>query len=155
MAVSTTTPTAEQVAVPETLLKKRRSTEKSREEKLAKAAEAQKVSTDRDIVEEGGGTSGVMEDGVGGSGEGESGRPGIREKSPSRPTWFTVLTLRLPSTSTSFLIPFNPSSRPSNSISTNLATRNQTTQAKRERDTRDQKQDDAKNRANTLEPRIG
>ena len=44
MAVSTTTPTAEQVAVPETLLKKRRSTEKSREEKLAKAAEAQKVS---------------------------------------------------------------------------------------------------------------
>jgi hypothetical protein len=136
MAVSTTTPTAEQVAVPETLLKKRRSTEKSREEKLAKAAEAQKVSTDRDIVEEGGGTSGVMEDGVGGSGEGESGRPGIREKSPSRPTWFTVSTLRLPSTSTSFLIPFNPSSRPSNSISTNLATRNQTTQAKRERHAR-------------------
>lgn len=44
MAVSTTTPTAEQVAVPETLLKKRRSTEKSREEKLAAAAEAQKVS---------------------------------------------------------------------------------------------------------------
>jgi len=52
MAVSTTTPTAEQVAVPETLLKKRRSTEKSREEKLAKAAEAQKVSTDGNIVED-------------------------------------------------------------------------------------------------------
>jgi hypothetical protein len=44
MAVSTTTPTAEQVAVPETLLKKRRVNEKTREEKLAKAAEAQKVS---------------------------------------------------------------------------------------------------------------
>merc|ERR1712071_9452 len=42
MAVSTTTPTAEQVAVPETLLKKRRVNEKTREEKLAKAAEAQK-----------------------------------------------------------------------------------------------------------------
>lgn len=34
----------EQVAVPETLLKKRRVNEKTREEKLAKAAEAKKVS---------------------------------------------------------------------------------------------------------------
>lgn len=44
MAPSTTTPTAEQIAVPETLLKKRRSNDKAREEKLAKAAEAKKVS---------------------------------------------------------------------------------------------------------------
>ncbi|CED83357.1 60s ribosomal protein l7 [Phaffia rhodozyma] len=43
MAPSTSVPTAEQVAVPETLLKKRRSTEKTREEKLAKAAEARKT----------------------------------------------------------------------------------------------------------------
>jgi hypothetical protein len=34
----------DQVAVPETLLKKRRVNEKTREEKLAKAAEAKKVS---------------------------------------------------------------------------------------------------------------
>lgn len=34
----------ESVAVPETLLKKRRVNEKTREEKLAKAAEAKKVS---------------------------------------------------------------------------------------------------------------
>jgi hypothetical protein len=34
----------QQVAVPETLLKKRRVNEKTREEKLAKAAEAKKVS---------------------------------------------------------------------------------------------------------------
>lgn len=40
----TTVATAEQVAVPETLLKKRRVNEKTREEKLAKAAEAKKVS---------------------------------------------------------------------------------------------------------------
>lgn len=40
-----TSATAEQVAVPETLLKKRRVNEKTREEKLAKAAEAKKVSS--------------------------------------------------------------------------------------------------------------
>jgi large subunit ribosomal protein L7e len=39
----TTVATAEQVAVPETLLKKRRVNEKTREEKLAKAAEAKKA----------------------------------------------------------------------------------------------------------------
>lgn len=33
----------QQIAVPETLLKKRKSTDKTREEKLAKAAEAKKV----------------------------------------------------------------------------------------------------------------
>ncbi|KAJ9108488.1 60S ribosomal protein L7 [Naganishia adeliensis] len=38
-----TSATAEQVAVPETLLKKRRVNEKTREEKLAKAAEAKKA----------------------------------------------------------------------------------------------------------------
>jgi len=39
----TTVPTANDVLVPETLLKKRKSTEKSREEKVAKAEEARKV----------------------------------------------------------------------------------------------------------------
>lgn len=36
-------PLTQQIAVPETLLKKRKSTDKTREDKLAKAAEAKKV----------------------------------------------------------------------------------------------------------------
>lgn len=44
MAPSHSTASAEQIAVPETLLKKRRSNDKAREEKIAKAAEARKVS---------------------------------------------------------------------------------------------------------------
>jgi hypothetical protein len=44
MAPSTSTATAEQIAVPETLLKKRRQNDKTREEKLQKATEARKVS---------------------------------------------------------------------------------------------------------------
>jgi len=43
MAPSTTVPTAEQIAVPETLLKKRKTSEKTREEKLAKATEDRKA----------------------------------------------------------------------------------------------------------------
>ncbi|KAL7415977.1 ribosomal protein L30, ferredoxin-like fold domain-containing protein [Mrakia frigida] len=43
MAPSTTVPTAEQIAVPETLLKKRKTSEKTREEKLVKASEARKA----------------------------------------------------------------------------------------------------------------
>ncbi|KAI4527890.1 ribosomal protein L30, ferredoxin-like fold domain-containing protein [Schizophyllum commune] len=44
MAPKTTVPTAQSIEVPETLLKKRKQTEKSREERLAKAAEAKKAS---------------------------------------------------------------------------------------------------------------
>ncbi|CAH7689381.1 large subunit ribosomal protein L7e [Phakopsora pachyrhizi] len=43
MASSTTVPTAQDVLVPETLLKKRKINEKAREEKLAKAIEARKA----------------------------------------------------------------------------------------------------------------
>ncbi|WWD08434.1 hypothetical protein V865_006546 [Kwoniella europaea PYCC6329] len=43
MAPSTSVPTAEQIAVPETLLKKRRTNEATREAKLAAAAEARKA----------------------------------------------------------------------------------------------------------------
>ncbi|WVF67936.1 hypothetical protein IAT40_002698 [Kwoniella sp. CBS 6097] len=43
MAPSTSVPTAEQIAVPETLLKKRRTNEATREAKLAAAAEAKKA----------------------------------------------------------------------------------------------------------------
>jgi large subunit ribosomal protein L7e len=46
MAPSTSTATAEQIAVPETLLKKRRQNDKTREEKLQKATEARKARKD-------------------------------------------------------------------------------------------------------------
>lgn len=53
MAPSTSTATVEHIAVPETLLKKRRQNDKAREEKLAKATEARKVSCTVSIDVEG------------------------------------------------------------------------------------------------------
>ena len=44
VTVKTSVPSAKDVLVPETLLKKRRSDQKSREERLKAAAEAKKVS---------------------------------------------------------------------------------------------------------------
>lgn len=50
MTHNSTVPSAHDVLVPETLLKKRKSDAKAREEKLAKAGELRKVSIDGQLV---------------------------------------------------------------------------------------------------------